>query len=148
MVGADMVRGGLLAGVCALLALGDLSIVTLCCAALGLGVFDTVFAAGAQAMIPRAGRRRVARSANGRLTVGQTTTGHFLGPAIGGALFALNQVIPFAADSASFFGSAGMLRRASRPVQARPGRRRAWGIPTRPLLLADGNGRGIGLLPP
>jgi MFS family permease len=110
MVRADMVRGVLLAGVCVLLAFGDLSIVTLCCAALGLGVFDTVFAAGAQAMIPRAVVAESLDDANGRLTVGQTTTGHFLGPAIGGALFAFNQVLPFAADSASFFGSAGMLR--------------------------------------
>jgi MFS family permease len=110
MVGADLVRGALLAGVCALLAIGHLSIVTLCCAALGLGVFDTVSAAGAQAMIPRAVEVESLDLANGRLTVGQTTTRDFLGPAIGGALFALNQVLPFAVDSGSFFGSAGMLR--------------------------------------
>jgi MFS family permease len=111
MVTADVVRGALLAGVCVLLALGDLSIVMLCVAALGLGVFDTVFAAGAQALIPRVVVGESLDLANGRLTAGQTTTGHFLGPAIGGALFALNQVIPFASDSASFFGSAAMLRR-------------------------------------
>ncbi len=75
-------------------------------------MFDTVFAAGSQAMIDSAvGRSASALDlANGRLTVGQTTTGHFLGPAIGGVLFALNQVIPFAADGASFFSSAGVLR--------------------------------------
>lgn len=110
MVGADLARGVLLAAVCALLALGDLSIAALCAAALGLGVFDTVFAAGAQATIPRLVDLGSLDLANGRLTVGETTTGHFLGPAIGGALFALNQVVPFAVDSASFFGSATMLR--------------------------------------
>ena len=109
MVAADMARGGLLAAICALLALGDLSFATLCGAALALGVFDTVFAAGLQAMIPRLAPPESLDLANGRLTVGQITTGHFLGPAIGGALFAVNQVIPFAADSASFFGSAGTL---------------------------------------
>ncbi len=35
MVAADMARGALLAGVCALLVLGDLSFAALCCAALG-----------------------------------------------------------------------------------------------------------------
>ncbi len=110
MVTADMIRGGLLAGVCMLLALGDLSIVTLCGAALGIGVFDTVFAAGGQAIIPRVVDLESLDLANGRLVVGQTTTRDFLGPAIGGALFALHQVIPFASDSASFFGSAAMLR--------------------------------------
>jgi MFS family permease len=110
MVAADIIRGALLAGVCALLAVGELSMVTLCCAALGLGVFDTVFAAGGQAIIPRVVDVEALDLANSRLTVGQTTTGHFLGPALGGVLFALNQVLPFAADSASFFGSAEMLR--------------------------------------
>ena len=110
MVWADMVRGALLIGVCALVALGDVTIVMLCVAALGLGVFDTVFEAGAQTVIPRVVPAESLDLANGRLTVGLTTTGHFLGPAIGGALFALNQVVPFAVDSASFFGSAGILR--------------------------------------
>ncbi len=110
MIGADMARGALLIGVCVLLGLGHLTIVTLCGAALALGVFDTVFAAGAQTMISRLVDAESLDLANGRLTVGQTTTGHFLGPAIGGVLFAVNQVLPFAADSASFFGSAGVLR--------------------------------------
>ena len=138
MATADLIRGGLLAGVCVLIVLGDLSIVTLCGVAVGVGVLDTVFAAGAQATIPRVVDGGSLELANGRLTAGQTTTGHFLGPALGGALFALNQVIPFAANSASFFGSAGMLRgllgRFS-PDRASPGAGRC--RPGRASLRAD-----------
>jgi MFS family permease len=138
MVAADIVRGGLLAMVSLLLALGDLSIVTLCCAALALGTFDTVFAAGAQAMIPRVVAGESLDLANGRLSVAQTTTGHFLGPALGGALFALNQVIPFAVDSASFFGSAGMLRGLRGRFRPHRPARSAGGPPAgRPSLRAD-----------
>ncbi len=54
--------------------------------------------------------------ANGRLSVGQTTTGHFLGPAVGGVLFALNRVVPFAVDSASFL----RLRRHAAGLCGRP----------------------------
>ena len=111
MIVADLARGGLLAG--DLRAAGVRRVVhrhALFVGALAIGVFDTVFAAGAQAMIPRVVDGDHLDVANGRLTVGQTTTGHFLGPAIGGVLFAVNQVMPFAVDSASFFASARMLR--------------------------------------
>ncbi len=110
MIVADLARGGLLAMICVLLAFHQLSIAILCAGALGIGVFDTVFAGAAQAMIPGLIPEAHLDVANSRLSVGQTTTGHFVGPAIGGVLFAVNRIVPFAVDSASFFASARLLR--------------------------------------
>ena len=111
MIAADVGRGVLLAGVCVLLAFNELSIALLYIGALAIGVFDTVFAGAAQAAIPRiVGDDARLDVANGQLTVAQTTTAHFVGPALGGALFAANQVLPFAINSASFLASARVLR--------------------------------------
>ncbi len=132
MMTADVARGGILAGVCILLAVDDLSIAVLFVAALLIGVFDTVFAAGAQATIPRVVDGDHLDLGNGRLTVGQTTTGHFIGPAIGGVLFAINRVIPFAVDAVSFLASARILRVLRGRVRAEERPR-----PERPSLRAD-----------
>ena len=80
-------------------------------AALAIGVFDTVFAGGAQAMIPRVVDDDQLDVANSRLSVGQTTAGHFIGPAIGGVLFAVNRVVPVRGGQwSAFFASARLLR--------------------------------------
>jgi MFS family permease len=110
MIAADLARGLLLGVVSVLVVFDELSILVLCGAALAVGVFDTVFAGAAQAMIPRLvdddDRLDVA---NSRLTAAQTTTGHFIGPAIGGVLFSVNRALPFVVDAVSFVTSARIL---------------------------------------
>ncbi len=110
MVVADLTRGGLMAGMSVLLVLGDLTMALVYLAALAAGVFDTVFAGAVQSMIPHVvDDDELLDVANGRLVATQTATGHLLGPAAGGLLFALHQVVPFAFDAASFLGSARIL---------------------------------------
>lgn len=110
MVVADLARGALMAGVTVLLVFGDLTIGLLYVAALAVGVFDTVFAGAVQSMIPRiVDDDDLLDVANGRLTATQTATGHFLGPAVGGLLFAVHRAVPFVIDAASFVGSARIL---------------------------------------
>jgi MFS family permease len=110
MVIADLTRGALLAAMSILLVIGDLSVPLLYLAALATGVFDTVFAGAVQSMIPHVvDDDDLLDVANARLAATQTATGHLLGPAVGGLLFALHRVVPFALDAASFVGSARIL---------------------------------------
>jgi MFS family permease len=135
MVIADLGRGGLLAAVTALLVADQMSIRLLYLAALAVGVFDTVFAAAAQSTIPRVvDDDDLLDVANGRLTATQTATGHFLGPALGGLLFSVNRVVPFAFDAASFFGSARILAGLRGRVRPEP----RWDQATLRVDMAEG----------
>jgi MFS family permease len=110
MVVADLARAALLAGVSVLLVFDDLSMPLLYGAALAEGVFDTLFAGAVQSMIPHVVDDDVLLDlANGRLAATQSATGHVLGPAVGGLLFAVHRVVPFAFDAGSFVGSARIL---------------------------------------
>src|SRR5437879_5054309 len=57
--------------------------------------------------------------ANGYLYAGQTAGEQFIGPAIGGLVFALGASVPFVADGISFFVSALLLTGALRGTMVR-----------------------------
>lgn len=98
-----------------LLALG-LSIVTrhvdlvqLYAAAFLLGSFETCFVATTQAVLPTMVAGDELPKANGRLFAAQITGEQFIGPAIGGIVFAVAASLPFVADGVSFAASALLL---------------------------------------
>ncbi|MGH9068362.1 MAG: MFS transporter [Acidimicrobiales bacterium] len=109
MVAADVARAVVMAMVAALVLLGGMTMPALYALAFALGLFETLGVAAAQATIPSlAGPERLAR-ANSYLVASENTGGHFAGPAVGGIVFAAGRMLPFAADAASFLGSAGLL---------------------------------------
>lgn len=113
MVTADLVRGVLLVGLVALIALGLVSVPLLVVVVVCVGVAQCFFDSAAQACIPAViGRDKDALAhVNGRFWALDTVGRSLLGPPLGSASFALNRVFPFVADAASFFASAFLVRR-------------------------------------
>lgn len=74
---------------------------------------DVLFDSGSFAIVPKLAARdpdRV-RKANSLLTGAQTIATGFVGPPVGGLLFGLSRMVPFAVDAVSFSASALLLRR-------------------------------------
>ncbi|WP_020647357.1 MFS transporter [Amycolatopsis balhimycina] len=88
MLTANVLRGGLLAGVLLLTVLGGGSIWALYVVALGAGSAETVYDTAAQSIVPQVvGRTRLAR-ANGRMYAVEQTANEFAGPPLAGLLAA------------------------------------------------------------
>jgi Transmembrane secretion effector len=97
-------------------AVHHVSIWALAAAGLCLGSAQVVFDNASQSLLPALVGRDLLPRANGSLYVVQVISGSFLGLPAGSALFALAPVAPFAADAASFAGSAALLKGLPRSV--------------------------------
>jgi MFS family permease len=96
MLAANVVRGGLLAGVTLLTVFGGGSIWALYVVALGVGSAETVYDTAAQSIVPQVvGRDRLAR-ANGRMYAAEQTANEFAGPPLAGVLAAAGVVVALA----------------------------------------------------
>lgn len=71
-----------------------------------LGSAETMFDNAAQAIMPRLVERRLLEKANGRLYAAELTANQFIGPPLGGFLFAAMAALPFLLDAGSFAVSA------------------------------------------
>jgi MFS family permease len=88
MLGANLVRGGLLAAVTLLTGFGGGSIWALYVVAAGVGVAETIYDTAAQSIVPQVvGRARLA-AANGRMYAAEQTANEFAGPPLAGVLVA------------------------------------------------------------
>ena len=105
----DLFRVGLLAGVAVLVVTGRMTIAMLYVLAFATGVCDTFFAGSTQAVLPTIVDRSRLANANGLLSVGSTATEQTVGPALGGVLFSVSRILPFAVDAMTFLASAGFL---------------------------------------
>jgi MFS family permease len=65
----------------------------------------------AQALLPAIVARKDLEWANGRLFALQTGTAQFIGPPVGGLIFAASKFVPFLVDGVSFLTAFGLLRR-------------------------------------
>jgi MFS family permease len=101
----------------------SLSLPLLYGAAATLGSLETLFSAASHAALPSLVRRPELAQANGYLQSGQIAGSQFVGPALGGVLFAAAAALPFVVDGVSFLVSAGLLAMAL--PQVRPVRRLA-----------------------
>ncbi len=104
-------------------------------AAFLITTFGTMFDAATMAVLPQLVAGGDLVRANSKMQVAQVSGEQFLGPALGGVLFAVAVAIPVAADGASFAASAALLAIALRP----PRRMGLHGRPRNPdaLVLAE-----------
>lgn len=100
LVGADTVRVVVLLGLLVVLLLDEASIALIAVAAFVLGVGETLRDTTAQTVVPRLVPAALIERANGRLVAGEVTGNEFVGPLVGGALFAAGAALPFVANSA------------------------------------------------
>lgn len=92
MLAANLVRGGLLAGITVLTVVGGGSIWALYVAAVGVGCAETIYDTAAQSIVPQVvGREQLAR-ANGRMFAAEQTANEFAGPPLAGVLAAAGVV--------------------------------------------------------
>jgi MFS family permease len=86
MLAANLVRGGLVAGVTLLTVFGGGSIWALYVVAVGVGSAETIYDTAAQSIVPQVvGRGQLAR-ANGRMFAAEQTADEFAGPPLAGVL--------------------------------------------------------------
>ncbi|WP_370962935.1 MFS transporter [Amycolatopsis sp. cg9] len=117
MLTANVLRGGLVAAVALLTALGGGSIWVLYVVALGVGTAETLYDTAAQSIVPQVvGRDELAR-ANGRVYAVEQTANEFAGPPLAGVLVA-----------------AGVLAALATPVAL-------WAVAVAALLLVRGSYR-------
>lgn len=112
---ADGARAVLAGTLVLLVILGAASVSTLLVVAFLEGVATVLFRAASPAVLPSLVERDELARANGRLHTG-AVAGGLLGPAVGGVLYPLAVIAPFATQAASMIGSALCLRR----LPARP----------------------------
>lgn len=119
---ANLARALLLAGLGGALLLGWASIGLLAAIAFGLGIAETLFDNAAIALLPAVVARADLERANGRLYTTQTIANEFVGPPLGGGLFALAAGLPLLLVAACYGLAAalvGLLRGTFRPSQPR-----------------------------
>ena len=106
MVGANGFRA-LVVGLLGLAILGGFeSLLLLIVVSFALGVAETLFDNAAQAFMPALVVRDELERANGRLYAVEMVTNQFVGPPVGGVLYAMAAGLPFLLDAGSFAGSA------------------------------------------
>jgi MFS family permease len=117
---AQAVQGVIVALVAVLAAVGAAGIGVLIAAGFCLGAAEVLVSNAAQAVLPQLVPAGLLPRANGNLQVSLTMGETFLGPPLGGLLFAAGRALPFGLDAGSFAGSAlvlsGLPRRA--PAEA------------------------------
>jgi MFS family permease len=102
MIAVDSCRAILVAVLAVAVVGGWDSIPLLYAVAFGLGIGETFFDPAAQALLPNIVVDERLERANGRLYASESVAKELLGPAIGGALFAIAAWTPFLIDSLSF----------------------------------------------
>ena len=96
MVVANTVRGLVLAGLCAFVATGHVTIAVVLVAMVALGTAETFVDATAGTLTPMLVDKRDLGIANSRLMAGMITGNQLVGPAIGALLFSVGMAWPFA----------------------------------------------------
>ena len=109
MVSADLSRACILSVLAVTVATGGASLVVICFTALAMGTIESLFFAGASAAVPGLVPRELLTRANSRLQGLSIAGQQFVGPGVGGFLFAAAASVPFFGDAASFLISAMFL---------------------------------------
>lgn len=106
MITANVFRTGVMATLAILVLTGNASLPVLYLLAFLLGMAETMFDNAAQAIMPRLVEHASLEKANGRLIAAELTANQFIGPPLGGFLFAAMAALPFLVDAGSFALSA------------------------------------------
>jgi MFS family permease len=99
---------------------GRIGIVTLAVLAFLLGICEVVFDIASHALLPELVSTQRLQWANGRLVVAEVTVFEFVGPLLGGVLFAVVAALPLAVDAATFFVSGVLLTMVARATTTWP----------------------------
>jgi len=131
MTWANVFRAIALGVVAATAATDTITLAVLYIAFFGVGIAETLFDNAAQAFMPRLVAPEQLPVANSRLYAGEIVTNQFVGPPLGGFLFAIAVGVPFALDSVSFAISAVLIAsifvpRAPTPATRVPPRQSIW----------------------
>lgn len=124
MVTVNVVRSVLLGILGATVLLDTASIWLLYGISFGLGTAEVLFDTSAQAFLPRVVRRDQLERANGLQMGAETVANQFVGPPLGGLLFAVAAAVPILLDAGTFLIAAGLLALVSAKagrVAVRPG---------------------------
>lgn len=106
----NVLRGLLMLALSTLVLSGSASLPLLVALAFVFAATEVVSDVAAQALLPAIVARKDLERANGRLFALQTGTAQFVGPPVGGLIFAASKFVPFLVDGASFLTAAGLLR--------------------------------------
>jgi MFS family permease len=109
MVAANVWRGSVLAVLGIVVATGRANVPGLVLAAFALGAGEVVFDNAAQTLLPSIVARDELERSNGRLFAVELTTNQFVGPPLGGALFALGAALPLLLDAGALLLAALLL---------------------------------------
>ena len=109
MVGVNVVRFVLLGALAATVALDLANIWILYAVSFGLGVGEVLFDNTAQALLPSLVKRDDLETANGRLFGVEIVANQFVGPPLGGFLFAIAAAVPLALDAGTFLVAGGLI---------------------------------------
>jgi predicted MFS family arabinose efflux permease len=130
VAGIEVVRALVLLAVGLDILAGTATLPVLYLVAFVVGALETAFAAAVLGCIPTLVERRDLPRANGYFNAAQNAGEQFIGPALGGAMFAWSAPLPFIGDALSFVGSGALLTVALPKTE----RRRS---PPATTLLAD-----------
>lgn len=115
----DLVRAGLAGLLVVAVWTGLVGVISLLLFAFTSAVATVVFRAAGAAVLPSLVASDDLALANGRLQAGQTITGSFIGPGLGGVVFAVAHAFPVAVQAVAFAVSAACLRRIPRRTTTR-----------------------------
>lgn len=119
----DVGRAALLAGLAVAVWLDVVSLPVVYVVVFALGIGETLFDTAAQSVLPRLVRPDQLEDANGRLFGAQLTANGFVGPPLGGLLFAVAVSLPFGVDAITFVVSAGLILRIRTQLRPAPTQR-------------------------
>ena len=105
----DIARAVVMAGLAAMIALDHVSIAVIYAVAALLASAEAVVDSSSMALVPAIVDRRDLERAGSRLTSTELVTNGLIGPPLGGLLFGLAVVVPFAVDAASFAAAAATI---------------------------------------
>jgi MFS family permease len=111
MVGADTVRGLVVALLAGLMIGHDARVWSLYLCAFVLGAGEVMHANATQSLVPKLVDAEELVGFNARLSAAEAATATFIGPPIGSALYAIAPAGPFVADAVSFGGSVALAAR-------------------------------------
>lgn len=109
MIATDLARGAAFGALVVLVATNRVTLAVLYGMVLVIGVLETLFDTAAMSIIPSIVSRARLEQANGRLFAAQIAANSFVGPALGGFLFAAAAWLSFGLDAATFLVSAALL---------------------------------------
>jgi MFS family permease len=115
---ANAVRGLVLAGLCGVIATGQVNIGLVIAAMLALGTAETFVDATAGTLTPMLVEKRDLGIANSRLMAGMITGNQLVGPAVGALLFSVGMVWPFVLTVACIAAGVVLVSRIGTPPGA------------------------------